>query len=225
MDSALIEAPDSVMAISIATLEERVSNHIKFFWVVVAFGFIWLAALTTLMIQVKGTVGRVEIAQADAPARMVAELLSKPTQSKEDLSVRLSASVTILRSSPPAIKKPDSAVLKAVSDQLAIAQDSYRDVPEVWQATSAFINYKAEAMLPASSSVAVTAKGINCSSKLEAQIGLVVNGCEIDLEDLSQHFTNNTVNGVPAPFVFIDCIVHYSGGSISAKRLIFKNCI
>lgn len=36
-----------------ATLEERVGNHIKFFWVVVGFGFLWLGALSALVVQTK----------------------------------------------------------------------------------------------------------------------------------------------------------------------------
>lgn len=49
------------MAITIAALEERVNNNIKFFWVVVAFGFAWLGGITFLLIQTKATVDRLPL--------------------------------------------------------------------------------------------------------------------------------------------------------------------
>jgi hypothetical protein len=65
----------------VATLDERVKNHIRFFWTAVAFGFLWLAALTGLVIHTSQSVDRVAKAQANASAQMGANRLDKPVPS------------------------------------------------------------------------------------------------------------------------------------------------
>jgi len=47
----------------VATLDERVENHIRFFWPAVTFGFLGLAALTGPVIHTSQSVDRVAKAQ------------------------------------------------------------------------------------------------------------------------------------------------------------------
>jgi hypothetical protein len=68
----------------VATLDERVKNHIRFFWTAVAFGFLWLAALTGLIIHTSQSVDRVAKAQVDAAAQIGASRLDKPVPSSKD---------------------------------------------------------------------------------------------------------------------------------------------
>lgn len=57
---------------TVAVLEERVNSHIKFVWTLMAVGFAWLAGISLTLYQMNGTMNRVEKAQADAPAKLVA---------------------------------------------------------------------------------------------------------------------------------------------------------
>lgn len=67
----------------VATLDERVKNHIRFFWTAVAFGFLWLAALTGLVIHTSQSVDRVAKAQVNAAAQMAASRLDRPVPSNK----------------------------------------------------------------------------------------------------------------------------------------------
>jgi hypothetical protein len=55
--------------------------------------------------------------------------------------------------------------------------------------------------------------------------GWIFNNCELSLETLAENIKDNKVNGAPAAFNFINCIVHYSGGPIPAKELHFSDSI
>jgi hypothetical protein len=67
----------------VATLDERVKNHIRFFWTAVAFGFLWLAALTGLVIHTSQSVDRVAKAQVNAAAQMGSSRLDRPVPSNK----------------------------------------------------------------------------------------------------------------------------------------------
>ena len=87
-------------------LEERVTNHIKFFWVVVGFGFLWLGSVTALLIRVDSNVNQVQRASADAPARIVASLLDGQSIDKYNAPQRLAAAASILKTEKPGIMRP-----------------------------------------------------------------------------------------------------------------------
>lgn len=71
---------------------------------------------------------------------------------------------------------------------LAEDQSKYEDLPQLWQATSAFINYKSEALNPNSSKISETAKGVVCDTKLgpKGRMALTISSCEVGLEE---HYT------------------------------------
>jgi hypothetical protein len=69
-DSELELATAAELTTIVARLDERVKNHIRFFWTAVAFGFLWLAALTGLVIHTSQSVDRVAKAQANAAAQL-----------------------------------------------------------------------------------------------------------------------------------------------------------
>jgi hypothetical protein len=54
----------------------------------------------------------------------------------------MGAVATILQTSKVGPTKPDRAVLRTVSAKISDALNKYPDVPQVWQATGAFISYK-----------------------------------------------------------------------------------
>jgi hypothetical protein len=224
---AITEFPPEIetfdMAITVATLEERVNSHIKWFKSAIAAGFAWLAVLSLLLYNIHTDVRNVAVAQADAPAKFVATLLSQPQTSSSALASNLNAASTILRTSKIGKVKPESSVLSTVSLKLAEAQTKYPDLPEVWQTTGVFITYKSEARLPLSLNTPFLNSWAAC--KVQAGgIGWVFSNCEVTLEDIAERIKGSTLNGSPAPFTFIHCMVHYSGGRIPAKQLTFADC-
>jgi hypothetical protein len=60
-------------AAELTTLDGRVKNHIRFFWTAVALGFLWLAALTGLVIHTSQSVDKVAKAQVNAATQMGGE--------------------------------------------------------------------------------------------------------------------------------------------------------
>lgn len=137
------------MAITAAVLEERVNGHIKFVWTAMGIGFAWLAAISGTLYNMNGTMNRVEKAQADAPARIIAGLLKRTPHTRDEMADALGAASTILRTSRIGKVKPSLAVLRDLSSEIHNAQEQYPDLPSVWQTTGQFINYKSTALLPA----------------------------------------------------------------------------
>jgi hypothetical protein len=98
------------------------------------------------------------------------------------------------------------------------AQDAYLDLPETWQATSAFINYKSDASLP-DNAQAYAASQQSCQSRVENNLaGVVYSNCDVNLEEAESKFHNNiagnSVTSVTSPIVFFNCIVRYRGGQL-----------
>lgn len=112
----------------VATLEERVANHIKFFWVVVTFGFGWLAALSGLIFHINDTASRIEKAQASI-------------QVKQNLSeiTALANSVQVEGKTPNQTTKRE---LGAASKAVTSAMGGYPQYPEVWKAASSLVNLR-----------------------------------------------------------------------------------
>lgn len=224
----IFETPDMATATELTTqlgnLETRVNENIKFFWVAMGAGFVWLGGLSLLLYNLHTDVKSITLTQADAPSRIVAKLLSAPEASSSEVAARLGAASEILETYKIGATHPDASALKTVSATLSQVQNKYPDLPQVWQTTGTFISYKSDALLPSSSKTAVTAKGIPCTAEMGG-IGFVFSNCEVNLEDLAKHVYRNTVNGSAPPFTFVNCIVHYGGGHIPAKHLTFVNCV
>lgn len=219
------------MAITVAVLEERVNGHIKFVWALMSVGFAWLIGISLFLFNMNGTMNRVEKAQVNAPAQIVARLLTRPAATKEEASDALLATTVVLKQSKPGPVKPDAAVLKQAGSEIVKSQEKYPDLPAAWQAMSAFINYRSAVFRP-SSSKAADARGVLCKVVINEK-GLVFQNCEIALEDLADRFSANEIDNAPASVYFVNCIVTYNGGpildggpSLKAKNLYFSsNCI
>jgi hypothetical protein len=93
---------------------------------------------------------------------------------------------------------------------MASAQSNYPDLPQVWQATSALISYKSEVFSGVSH--------LTGNRHIEAREAFILTNCKISLETLAENFAKGIlINGKPPDFVFINCIVHYSGGEYHPK--------
>ena len=127
------------LTILLATLNEKVANHIKFFWVVVSFGFVWLAALSALDVHINKNVDGIATAQANAPAQIATAILSKPVSSPVEVQTSLSAVSTILNSAKKGSKAPAASELQPISVKLSRFQEDYPNLLQVWQTTGEFI--------------------------------------------------------------------------------------
>jgi hypothetical protein len=210
-------------------LDERVSNNISFFRIACGLGLTWLSWLSVTVYNLNNNVKGVAAAQANAPAQIVASLLNKPNISRQEAASYLDAATVVLKNAKLGPAKPAPTEIRRVSDEFAATQEKYADLPQVWGATSAFIAYKS-LLLPAAQQIEASAKGHTCT----LQIGQPLNGisgaylknCEINLEEITSRVSGNwIINGVPMPFIFINCLVHYRGGAIPGKKLIFINSI
>ncbi|HEY1161007.1 MAG TPA: hypothetical protein VGE83_10275 [Terracidiphilus sp.] len=147
----------------------------------------------------------------------------------KDLKVNasLSSVSTAIQLAKSGSEKPNPPELKQISDKLSSVQQQYPDLPQVWQTTSLFINYKSEALLPESQKVFAKASGMNCRGGGPVTMGreATFNGCEVSLEYLAKNFAGNTSNGAPVPFVFVNCIVDYAGGKVPDAPMVFRNSI
>jgi hypothetical protein len=208
----------------LGVLEEKVTNHIKFFWVVVGAGFLWLGALSTFYVLTNRNLSNVAQLQADAPSRVVISLLGQ-TSSREEAETRLSAAASVIQSAKVGSVRPDAEALKSVSDKLATAQGQYPELPQVWEATAAFVTYKSEVSLPPNSKIEQLAKGRSCTATVTIDSGLVYKDCEVSLEDAARQFGHNLYNGKQVPFVFENSIVHYYGGEIPKGPMRFLGCL
>lgn len=216
--------PETEMTgMTVAVLDERVKNHIKFFWTACGLGLAWMGSLSVCMYNMNNTLGRLEHLQADSTTQIVASLLQRKATSKEETAEILGAVTTVLRTARISRTKPDPALIKTVSSEIANAQDKYADLPETWQATSALINYKSRALPPPSNRYAI-ARGVECTATMGNE-GWVFSNCEVVLDDLLQRIRDNKVNGKPAPFIFVNSIVHYNGGPLPSTRMLFQDSV
>lgn len=214
------------VAQTVAVLERHVDNYIKFFVAVVLAVCGWNGWISKQVIDMKGSLGEVQKAQADEPFKIVASILkNNQPASLEEEAGNLTAVSSYLRSAKVMRAKPDRQLMINVGNEIVKAQDTYSDLPVVWKASSSFINYKSKALL-ATSSIPSSLRADECKESISPTLhSFVFDKCEVDLDDLVEHIRDNKINGVEAAFTFVNCIVSYRGGPIPAKRLVFVDSI
>lgn len=111
---------------TVATLAERVDNHIKFFWIVVGAGFLWLGALSLLLYHINDTANRIATNQASMEVK----------QNLTEITARV-ASLQVQGNTQRVTKELDAAS-KTVS--LAIA--AHPQYSETWRAASSLVNLR-----------------------------------------------------------------------------------
>ena len=204
----------------VSVLEERVANHIKFFWgAVIALG-VWLAWVSVMLYQTHASVGTIAQSQGNAPAQVAAALLKKPAPTADQAASNLAAVSAVLRSAAPTKAKPNSGALKAVASGLISAQTSYPQLPQVWTTTAEFINYKSDAALAGGLKSFGPIHGIDCRNGggITFENGVITfKNCRLSLDHLIY------AHGVPV--FFIHCIVEYGGGELPPDPLFFRDCL
>jgi hypothetical protein len=209
------------LSTKVERLTERVNNHITFFkFALVVLGG-WLAWVSVMLYQTHSTIGNLAQVQANAPAQTVASILNKPVATPNDAQTNLLAASSILQASKIGKVKPDPEKLKAISDRLVEDQNRYPEMPQVWETTGVFINYKSGYLLQVNHELSLQSPLLDCRNGG----GMVLNGgvmtvthCELSLE--------HGVSVSPSTIlVFVDCIVHYSGGEMPKSMMVFRNSI
>jgi hypothetical protein len=213
------------LARTVGKLEERVKNHITFFWSVAAFQFLCLGGLLWLSLQTRTTVNGIAKVEANAPAQIVASLLNSPVTTSSEAQANLAAAASVLQSAKIGKIKPDSAKLKAISDKLIDDQNQYPELPQVWATTGIFINYKFQALLPSAAEIAAKSGGKVCGTQVKIPGTIRFENCELNLEDVAARFINVKENGQHVPIQFINCVVRYSGGALPDAPMEFQNSV
>jgi hypothetical protein len=206
VDSDMATAAE--LTTKVAALEERVTNHIRFFWVVVAFGFVWLGALSTLMIQIKGSVDRVEKTQ---------------TANFQDLNNKIAvAQLTALKSSIETAQKTHEIISKP---ELADYKQTLKELPPsasgYWTTVAAIINYQSlinqmNNQAPDPAIVSQPCPGLTQGSGGDNVFrSEILSGCVVDLDS-----THNALVDI----TFKNSVIRYHGGPLTLSNVRFENC-
>lgn len=189
----------------LAALEARVDSHIKFFWAAIAGGVLWLAALSTLIYQMNGTVNQISRTQAANIGSLTnriatAELLSLRSTFETAQQTRKIFPETQL------------------SDYKQTLQTSPSSSPGYWATVASLINYQSfvdqtlgEAPDPAKVSKPCFGVGPDASSNKFS--GTPISNCLVQLD--TEAFENVT---------FTNSVIHYKGGTVSLVNVRFVNC-
>lgn len=204
-------------------LEERVNNHIMFFKIALSGVFIWLGWITVLMFQTKSAVTNIAKVEANAPAQIATAILRSPAKTPEQATDSLAAVSAVLKTAHPEKHRLSPSALTPVSERLAAIARTYPELPQVWQTTGTFIQYKSEALVPEATRILQVAQNKTCKVELGARV--LFSNCQLSLEEVASHYQNNIYNGHQAPFVFVKCIVIYTGGNLPYGSLIFRDCL
>ena len=212
----------------LAVLEEKVGNHIKFFWAVAATFLLCLGTLAGLMFQTKSAVNGIATLQANSPAQIAAAILSQKTTSRSEVAENLTAVDAVLKTSRTGTKKPTWVALKPLSEKLYSIAQQYPDLPQTWQTTSNFINYKFDNVVPVASKINADSSGRSCSASIRSsgeRGEMKIMNCQITLEEVASQYYRNTVGGKTIPITFVNCIVGYSGGAMPDAPITFENSL
>ena len=127
---------DVTIATDLATLKEKVDNNIKFFWGVVAFGFVWLGAVSLELWTIHGQL-------ADGGnTKLITEL--KTPKSPEQLRANLSMVSAEIQTARANGTKPDAKKVQALSSALSQVVQRNPSLPEAWQTAFQIVSYRSE---------------------------------------------------------------------------------
>jgi hypothetical protein len=217
-------------------LEERVKNHIKFFWTIVAAGFVCLGALALLVYNTRPTVG--------GDARLVHEL--EAPKSPQQLQANLSTITAEIQTARVEGRRPNPRRTELLSVALSKVVEHNPDLSEAWSTTAELISYRSQTMRPAPKQLPrCDLKGIKPEVKsrtlsdggLRIYPGFYLSNCSLKLEDvpplalsgkeLPKSFPIQTPaeGKIEFPLYLSDGEVIYGGGPITPNAgFVFSHC-
>jgi hypothetical protein len=220
----------------VARLEERVTNHIRFFWTVVAAGFLWLGWISFQVSQIRGSVNP-----------LVASLqLTKAANFPLDSKSQSDVARAIEKAKQSQVPIPTPVLAEAGRSFVAA---SAKD-PEAWKTVKLLMEYRSNVnslifVFPTTGAVAddtiFATKTI--PGKPQPQVGVITSGIPIAEAARFQIIGQPTNSGVKlgpthvilsggattldnmdiAHAIFVGVEVHYSGAELLLEDTLFVN--
>ncbi len=224
--TSTVDALSAMATISVATLEERVNNHIRFFWAVFAVGCLWMSALSLALYHLNDTANQIKTAQTGlentvTKQNVIAYSLLPPDDFKGTLP-DLSSAIT-------AARQKNIKVSTQVIGDLQGKLDASVDAPGYWPAVAEFISYRsvnntawvAPGNLPRctdSPPSHATVKEIlhqGNPTVISLSPGVYKN-CRFDLDSPQEdEILNSFLLGSTPIISFKHCVIGYRGGAIN----------
>jgi hypothetical protein len=228
------------MGITVAALEERVNNHIKFFWVVVAAGFAWMGAITLLLIHVNGTASSL----ARTQTRVEIGLIRQNIQDYAALPANeFKGTLPDLSSAIAAAKQKNVKVSPKVIGDLQEKLIESTGSPNFWPAAAEFISYRSALThedianfrktmprcLDLQPHPATTAEAISPGEQTVKINPAYYEDCQLQLDSPREdEMISFWAQRAPA-LTFRHCLVIYQGGAVRLELgnwpLTFENCL
>jgi hypothetical protein len=219
----LVESEYVEMA-KIDVLEERVKNHIKFFWVAIGAIFAWLAYISWALYGINGNLSNLEGLNGRVAKIELNGEAALPQEEFQETLPTLKTSFKI--ATEQKIKLP-IATVDAIRSKLQIAGPSS---PDYWATISAFINYRS-AVLTTSNFADLARKDLrNCLDSLPTP-GKVLSvdkskgqfttsmshydNCRLTLDSPHDNAVLNEIIKKFTMIVFMHCLIVYDGGPIN----------
>jgi hypothetical protein len=246
MELALIEYQDMAsgpeLTRQVTALEERVKNHITFFWTVVAFGFVWLAAVSVQLFLINGKLGPL-VGAAATPAAQLYVAAENPTVAQnQDKVLRVLSDTREAHTPIP-------------TDTLASAGHSFVAASEqdsgAWKTTQALMAYRTYVTsltftVPITGTVPQNTSylALSVPGEILPSLGFVPQGVSegnaarlqrigkptnpnvtMGPEELIAMGGATRIDGMDIAHVIFDGVeVHYDGGPLRLQDVIFVNC-
>jgi hypothetical protein len=200
------------MAITVAALEERVNNHIKFFWVVVAAGFAWMGTITLLLIHVNGTASSLAQTQTQIETGLIKQnILNYAALSTDDFKATLpDLSATMAKAKRQQVKVSP----KVVDDLRQKLLTADTNAPGFWPAASEFISFRSQMIagwrdinLPLCTFAAHSGQIKSWFGPVEYSDCKIILDSPVATAELSKALSFSDT-------VFRRCVVFYNGGTI-----------
>jgi hypothetical protein len=133
MQSCLLELTDDMANAAeltrvVDTLVERVNNYIKFFWTVVAFAFIWLGAISGVLLHMNANIDTLRVPQK----------LEQFSLNPQDRNSQEQAASILAQAQSNRTKLPESTVERAGVRFI----EASAKVPEAWGIALHFLDYR-----------------------------------------------------------------------------------
>jgi hypothetical protein len=167
--------------------------------------------------------------------QIVASLVSNPLGDQIQAEKSLGVAATILKSVKTGATPAEHDDIKTIAKGISNAQMNFPGVPQVWEASAAFISYRSRTTESAKTLIDRAADKKNCSYSWgkPSPSAEVFKNCEVSLEEVAGHFKDVKISTVPAspqktspmPHIFYDSVIHYHGGDLPDGPMYFYNCI
>lgn len=221
------------MAITVATLEERVTNHIKFFWVVVGFGFVWLSGLTLVIYHINDTANRIAKNQAGIENSFVSQSLAiYAALPLDEFKTKLPDIASAITKAKQQRATAPPRVVDELQSKLALTETS---APYFWPTVAVLITYHSSSVVGSVQDWSRQFLPCRTPQDLDSQPNANVQKLSPDGKPIGPKIPILREGGLDC-YVELDgqkisrwdctrCLVKYSGGPLSMRDVNFNDCL